>query len=475
MRLFPVRVRQKLVAKGPPVVAKRRKVDTGAAERAAERAAVRLSLLEQLDQEADLINSETHPLIERTCERLVEEKVHRLANLAHCREQRELVLERHLAAETEAVWRQWAVRSRAILWSWDSELITSFSRTPRMLCGWTCTSRITISSSSSFTRRRRTRSVSFSTVFCAHQRFIVVSTTVRDHPLLVSSHNLPPVPYFRAPLSPTLAATYPPRSKILSSEYLEPPPVNPALDHSVWELSSSEIADDLAIFADFAAQPFPFPPPPPPPQHAPIPGYHYPLYAPNHLPAPTAFHPSPPLAAAPPHAHFYSKPTEAPPPDHRLFPSPSTAKPVPATRMNFDIPSRTNFDSTKPVVHPNPYSAFGLPSIASLDGPRRTTGAGGPLDGAMKVGGAGTSLLPAFAPSQDGFRPPVESRPSRERSAVAAAATTGWHSLGGAAAVTKAAPPVGVPAAWGAPTTAPVAPRVVPYPAKPPPTYQYWG
>lgn len=41
-----------------------------------------------------------------------------------------------------------------------------------------------------------------------------------------------------------------PRNIIYSGHYLDPPSQNRALDHSVFELSASEIEEDLAIFGD---------------------------------------------------------------------------------------------------------------------------------------------------------------------------------------------------------------------------------
>lgn len=78
---------------------------------------------------------------------------------------------------------------------------------------------------------------------------------VRDHPLLASTHGLPPVPYYRAPLLSAYSGEQfgyqrPPR-------YLEPPALNRAVDHSLWQLQPHEIDNDLAIFADFDEAPPP--------------------------------------------------------------------------------------------------------------------------------------------------------------------------------------------------------------------------
>lgn len=91
-------------------VAKRRKVDLEAVARGAERATAKLVMLEQLEQEAEQIRNATHPLLDLTYHRLVDEKAERLAQLARCLEQQEMVYDKLLYANTQAVWRQWAVR-----------------------------------------------------------------------------------------------------------------------------------------------------------------------------------------------------------------------------------------------------------------------------------------------------------------------------------------------------------------------------
>ena len=73
---------------------------------------------------------------------------------------------------------------------------------------------------------------------------------MRDHPLLVNSHGLPPVPYYRAPLPPPVPGEVR-RHDIRSTAHLQPPPLNRAADHSAWKLTTREIETDLAIFADF--------------------------------------------------------------------------------------------------------------------------------------------------------------------------------------------------------------------------------
>lgn len=79
---------------------------------------------------------------------------------------------------------------------------------------------------------------------------------VRDHPLLINTHSLPPVPYYRAPLLHSSDPDVQPRNVIYTGHYLDPPSQNRALDHSVWELSTSEIEEDLAIFTDVDELPY---------------------------------------------------------------------------------------------------------------------------------------------------------------------------------------------------------------------------
>lgn len=93
--------------------AKRRKLDIEAQEKAAELALERIAardlLLEQLEQEEILVKNSTHPLIDHTHNRLLEEKAIRLAQLAAFRHQHELEIDRRLEADTEATWKRWAV------------------------------------------------------------------------------------------------------------------------------------------------------------------------------------------------------------------------------------------------------------------------------------------------------------------------------------------------------------------------------
>lgn len=74
-----------------------------------ERIAARDLLLEQLEQEEMLVKNSTHPLIDHTHNRLLEEKAIRLAQLAAFRHQHELEIDRRLEADTEATWKRWAV------------------------------------------------------------------------------------------------------------------------------------------------------------------------------------------------------------------------------------------------------------------------------------------------------------------------------------------------------------------------------
>lgn len=84
-------------------------MDAEAVARSAERAAARIVLLEQLETEAQKIRDATHPLIEFTYDQLDAEKAVRLAQLAKSLEQQERDYDKILYADSQTVWRQWAV------------------------------------------------------------------------------------------------------------------------------------------------------------------------------------------------------------------------------------------------------------------------------------------------------------------------------------------------------------------------------
>lgn len=62
-------------------------------------------------------------------------------------------------------------------------------------------------------------------------------------------HGLAPMPYYRAPLPPPVYGEAR-RSLVKTTAHLDAPPVNRALDHSTWQLTPSEVATDLALFAE---------------------------------------------------------------------------------------------------------------------------------------------------------------------------------------------------------------------------------
>lgn len=164
----------------------------------------------------------------------------------------------------------------------------------------------------------------------------ILSTPVRDHPLLVNSHNLPPVPFYRAPLLHSNDPDAQPRNTIYTGNYLDPPPRNRALNHSIWELSAIEVEEDLAIFADLDD---PYAPP------TYYPPYNYgaesnqPSFHPN---LPSTHHssvyrpPQPDKKSAPPppipNFNYDSRswnPTSANPAPGRYAPGPLTSDPLP--------------------------------------------------------------------------------------------------------------------------------------------------
>ncbi|KAK4697552.1 hypothetical protein P7C70_g8196, partial [Phenoliferia sp. Uapishka_3] len=156
------------------VAAKRRKVDAEALARSAERAAAKAVLLEQLEEEAEKIRDSTHPLIELTYEQLASEKTLRLSQLARSLERQERVYDKILYADSQSAWRQWADAK--------DDLRTGMY----------------------FDNQEQLKQLIYE-----EQAY----PFLRDHPLLVNTHNLPPVPYYRGPLSPDAALIYPPRTE----------------------------------------------------------------------------------------------------------------------------------------------------------------------------------------------------------------------------------------------------------------------
>lgn len=186
--------------------AKRRKVEEPSARSAARRA-----FLDQLDLEAEQIKAGTHPLVPAALRRLKHEKSLRLAHAAHILAEREDELGRQMDSKVYALWRQWADskdRVRMDLYLANHEKLKAIVEEEKTF------------------------------------------PFLRDHPLLVNHRGLPPAPYYRAPVLEG-DATFVPRRRFAAGHFLQPPPLDRALDHSSWEMSAQEVADDLALFAGY--------------------------------------------------------------------------------------------------------------------------------------------------------------------------------------------------------------------------------
>ncbi|BGP12402.1 hypothetical protein JCM10213v2_000318 [Rhodosporidiobolus nylandii] len=299
--------------------AKRRKLepDEHSIERAAAREAARHRFLEQLEDEAELVQKRKHPLIGLAHRRLAEEKAHKLEQLRLAQELRELELERLAEARVRASWRQWADRKDTL----RTELYFENHHALKDLI--------------------------------AEER---LSPFFRNHPLINNTHDLPPAPFFRGPVRDP---AFIPRSVIHAGHYVEPPPLNPALEHTSWRLSPSEIEADLALFYDIddgepaadaapvpsAAVPppagagmYPYPPPfyfnpavPPPPGAGPPPYMVTSAAAPG-PPAPPVPNVAPYPVPGMPSVPFYPPPHYAAPPPHQASPSPAGMQPQPPPR-----------------------------------------------------------------------------------------------------------------------------------------------
>ncbi|GAA5858752.1 hypothetical protein JCM8547_004972 [Rhodosporidiobolus lusitaniae] len=294
--------------------AKRRKVDAldeETAGRLAAREAARQKFLEQLEVEARAVVARTHPLLDFTYQRLAEEKAQKLEQLRLNHEERELESARVAEAQLQQIWGAWADRKDTL-------------RTDLYLENHGLLKQVV-----------------------AEEK---VFPFFRDHPLFTNSHDLPPGPHFRAPMRDP---SFVPRAVIHAGHYVEPPPLNPAVEHDSWRLSPSEIEADLALFYDIDDEPYepPAPIPPPVPVAYPYasPYYYDPAVPPPPVPAPyMAPHPSHPppypsmmpLGYPPPMPPYYPPPPHpaaaaAAPPPHphaHSFP-PSSAQPRPANEL----------------------------------------------------------------------------------------------------------------------------------------------
>ncbi|KAL8284120.1 hypothetical protein RQP46_004869 [Phenoliferia psychrophenolica] len=307
-------------------LSKRRKVDAEALARSVERAAAKVVLLEQLETEAQKVRDATHPLIDITYTRLEAEKTLRLEQLAKSLEQQERDYDKILHADSQSVWRQWADAKDTL----RTDMYLDNQEQLKQLI-------------------YEEKAYPF----------------LRDHPLLVNTHGLPPVPFYRGPLSSAAAVVYPPRTDVYTGHTLEPPPFNHAIDHSAWALSANEIEDDMATLADYSAKasaPVPAPPPPPPSRY---PANPYSFYegqqgAPPQPVAngyrPYAAHPFyPPMASAPWSGPYDASPAQpnAQPPSTSLHHSHSFKPPLPSAR-SFDKPPKhsSHSPSLPSALHP---------------------------------------------------------------------------------------------------------------------------
>ncbi|GJN92133.1 hypothetical protein Rhopal_005163-T1 [Rhodotorula paludigena] len=202
--------------------AKRRKLDVldkETAERLAAREAARLKFLDQLDAELDLVEDRSHPLLDITYKQLRSEKAAKLEHLRRVQAAREKELETVLEKRIETSWRQWADRKDSL----------------RL--------RLYLENHSSLKE------------LVAEEK---VFPFFRDHPLFTNNHDLPPTGYYRGPQRDP---AFVPRSIIHAGHYVEPPPLNPALEHASWKLAPEDIEADLALLYDIDDEPFYAPPP----------------------------------------------------------------------------------------------------------------------------------------------------------------------------------------------------------------------
>ena len=186
--------------------AKRRKVEEPSA-----RSAARRMFLDQLDLEADQIKAGTHPLVPAALRRLKDEKGMRLAHAGSILAEREDELVRQMETKVFSIWRQWADnkdKARIDLYLTNHEKLKAIVEEEKTF------------------------------------------PFLRDHPLLVNHRGLPPAPYYRAPVLEE-DCSFVARQKFASGHFLQPPPLDRAVDHSAWEMAPQDVADDLALFAGY--------------------------------------------------------------------------------------------------------------------------------------------------------------------------------------------------------------------------------
>lgn len=192
---------------------------------------------------------------------------------------------------------------------------------------------------------------------------------------MVDTRDLPPVPYYRAPASPTafdgfLPTDLDPYTRLLLP--LQPPSLNRAVDHSAWQLTPSEIAADFANFADFELAP-PLSPRQQQRQHR---QHQQQVYAPppsipsthpySSYDSPTAI--PPPIAVA---SHQIAQPLPTPlaaagyPPPSMAIAYPTSNVPVSSFYPNVPPPWMGNYDARTPSASQSQVQATKAPSQQS--------------------------------------------------------------------------------------------------------------
>ncbi|KAK4055317.1 hypothetical protein OIV83_000600 [Microbotryomycetes sp. JL201] len=317
------------------LMSKRRKMEHLTVEQVEARNAARSRYLKDLDKQEEAIQEGTHPLIGQAKAMLDRERIFRLSNLAKIMARREHEFEQLYEAAVQQEWRQWEEQK-------DSTRMEMYLE-------------------NHFAMRRLLNEEKAYPFLC-------------DHPLLSNSYGVPLAPYYRAPVLES-DSTYVPRTIIHAGHYLEPPPLNSALDHSVWKLPAGEIESDLALLRDFDGD---YVPPPPLPPRTVMPLYGYPspdvLFQAGYQPGPydaapqthPYFDPTASAAGAGAHNHAAPFPSYHAPPSAPLNQTSANSgqhAPSPYQHMAFPAvhPPRPNYDSS---FAPLPFNAS-YPSASS--------------------------------------------------------------------------------------------------------------
>ncbi|KAM0793343.1 hypothetical protein ACM66B_000798 [Microbotryomycetes sp. NB124-2] len=303
------------------LMSKRRKMEHLTVEQVEARNVARSRYLKDLDRHEEEIHEGTHPLIEQAKAMLDQERIFRLSNLAKIMARREHEFEQLYEAAVEQEWRQWETQK-------DSTRMVMYFE-------------------NHFAMRRLLNEEKAYPFLC-------------DHPLLSNSFGVPLAPYYRAPVLESDSA-YVPRAVIHAGHYLEPPPLNPALDHSGWKLPASDIESDLALLRDYDGD---YVPPPPLPPQTVMPLYGYPspevLYQ--------AGYQSGPYGSAPPAQPYYEPARPAPasngglvPPNHAASYPPYSAPSQPSQAAAASQAASPYQHMAFPAVHPpRPSAAYGI-------------------------------------------------------------------------------------------------------------------